>query len=436
MSSRFLQAYINDRLVGTLREENSLWAFDYDPDWSSDPDTFDLSPALPRSTPSHIDGGSVRPIQWYFDNLLPEESMRTMQADEAKVPAADAFGLLAYYGAESAGSLVLRSVDDIPLAEAGMRPLPDDVLAQRIHNLPRASLSKDAPKRMSLAGAQHKLLVIVKDEELFEPEAAAVSTHILKPNSQHKHYPATVINEYFIMRLATMLGLPVPNVTRRYTPEPVYLIERFDRKVFEDRTERIHAIDACQLLNLDRTYKYTVANLETLEKLIQLCRNKTLNRMRLFEWLVFNVLVGNDDSHLKNLSFLVSSDGIEKSPNYDMLCSAVYWTKALAPDNARWPDVELALSLPGAKFFSDVTRQVLVDAGEALGLSPSTAARELDRQLRHIEAAAEHLHELIDKENEALASRLRAQDREIEGRVLRTIRHGVIHDMVNQIRNG
>src|SRR5208283_2238955 len=54
-----------------------------------------------------VDSSSKRSVQWYFDNLLPEESARDLLAKEAKIDVADAFGLLAYYGAESAGSLTL-----------------------------------------------------------------------------------------------------------------------------------------------------------------------------------------------------------------------------------------------------------------------------------------------------------------------------------------
>ena len=50
------------------------------------------------------DAGSLRPVQWYFDNLLPEEAQRTLVARPAGTDPGDAFGLLAYYGGESAGS--------------------------------------------------------------------------------------------------------------------------------------------------------------------------------------------------------------------------------------------------------------------------------------------------------------------------------------------
>jgi serine/threonine-protein kinase HipA len=46
---RKLIAYLNGRAVGTLAEGNDLWTFEYDREWTGLPDSFDLSPALPRS---------------------------------------------------------------------------------------------------------------------------------------------------------------------------------------------------------------------------------------------------------------------------------------------------------------------------------------------------------------------------------------------------
>jgi len=118
---------------------------------------------------------------------------------------------------------------------------------------------------MSLAGAQNKLLVVLRDGALFEPMGSEPSTHILKPNHVSDDYPASVINEYLVMSLAHKLGLQVPPVFRRYTPEPVYIVERFDRTV--DATghrHRRHIIDACQLLNKSRAFKYKTATLQTL----------------------------------------------------------------------------------------------------------------------------------------------------------------------------
>ena len=150
--------------------------------------------------------------------------LRTLLAGDARLDAADAFGLLAWYGAESAGSLTLLPPEAALQATEPLRPLPDEPLQARILQMPKAPLTHAAIKRMSLAGAQHKLAVVLQEGALFEPAGVTPSTHILKPHHPDEDYPHSVINEWFVMRLAQRLGLDVPNVHRRYVPSPVYLV--------------------------------------------------------------------------------------------------------------------------------------------------------------------------------------------------------------------
>ena len=304
MSGRSLRASINQMEVGTLQEVAGLWSFQYGAGWLGNPRGFALSPHLPLTAETLLDGASKRPVQWYFDNLLPEEGQRVLLAGDAKLDAADAFGLLAWYGAESAGSVTLLPPDAAPQKAEPLRPLPDDALEARIRQLPKAPLTHAAIKRMSLAGAQHKLAVVLQDDALFEPAGATPSTHILKPDHPDEGYPHSVINEYFVMRLAKRLGLDVPEVHRRYVPSPVYLIDRFDRIPDGQSWQRRHVIDACQLLGLDRSFKYSQGSMESLAALANACRSPAVARARLFGWLVFNVLVGNSDAHLATLGWL------------------------------------------------------------------------------------------------------------------------------------
>jgi len=104
-----LNVSINENQVGQLRELNDIWSFEYDTSWLQNPSAFSLSPCLAMTTPLHVDGSSSRPVQWYFDNLLPEELLREVLAKESKLAMADAFGLLEHFGSESAGSLVLKA---------------------------------------------------------------------------------------------------------------------------------------------------------------------------------------------------------------------------------------------------------------------------------------------------------------------------------------
>ncbi len=436
--SRILEVSVNERLVGHLREAADLWAFEYDPEWSVAVDGFDLSPALPRSSRAHIDGASNRPVQWYFDNLLPEETLRSVLAKEADVIADDAFGLLEYYGAESAGSLVLRAPVSQHSPSMGLRPLSQEALSKRIRDMPQASLGHDAPKKMSLAGAQHKLVVVLRGDDLFEPLPGTASTHILKPNHPSEGYPASVMNEYFTMRLAGAVGMNVPAVSRQYVPEPVYIVERFDRLQDSESVGRRHVIDACQLLNKSRSFKYSAANLETLAEVIKACRNRAAARLQIYRWLVFNVLVGNGDNHLKNLSFMVGPEGINLAPAYDLLSTAAYATRATASEKATWPEVELALSIGDARNFAQIDRPKIRQAGRALGLGAATVERELSRMARDMLMKARALLNEIenDVEAELAKSRLPEEARQHIGgelRLLRAITHIVIQDMVGRI---
>ncbi len=431
---RTLNAYLNDQRVGTLSEGNDLWRFEYDPAWGNAPSSFDLAPGLSRATPLHQDGATQRPVQWYFDNLLPEETLREALIKDAGVKGDDAFALLQYLGAESAGSLVLLPPDGDAKPRGRLKPLLDDALSQRIRNLPRQSLSSGAPKQMSVAGAQHKLLVVLRDGKLYEPVGSKPSTHILKPDHLSDDYPASVINEYAMLRLAAQLGLGAPAVHRMYVPEPAYIIERFDRYQDEQgHTQRRHVIDACQLLGKSRNFKNTSASLQTMAACIAQCRIRATARQRLYRWLIFNVLTGNDDNHLKNISFMVGRDGIEVSPPYDMLCTAVYRTIAFADERATWPAVDMMIALPGATKFGQVTREAVLLAGAALGLDRRISERELDRMASALPPAFATLREEIEAQNLAYPTPVK---RFLGGelRLLLTIEKIVIPFMVGRVK--
>lgn len=430
---RTLTAFLNDIRIGTLSEGDDLWSFAYDAKWATAPDSFDLSPSLQRTQLVHHDGGSDRPVQWYFDNLLPEENLREAVSREANIRGDDAFALLEYLGAESAGSLVLLPPDRNLPEHGSLQPLCDDDLCKRIRNLPRATLSSGAPKRISAAGAQNKLLVVYRDSALYEPVGSEPSTHILKPNHLGDDYPASVINEYVVMSLALELGLRVPPVFRRYTPEPVYIVERFDRHVDDaGHVQRRHVIDACQLLNKPRAFKYRNATLQTLAEIVTHCRNRVAARLQLYVWLVFNVLIANNDNHLKNLSFTVSKEGINLAPAYDLLSTATYHTRAFANERANWPAVEMAIALPDAPTFGAVTRESVLRAGEALGLPRRIGERELDRLTRTLPGAFGKLETAIATQNAQYPDSVRPFSGG-EVRLIRTIRHVVIPDMIARV---
>lgn len=65
------------------------------------------------------------------------------------------------------------------------------------------------------------------------------------------------------MRLAAELGVPVPGVDLLRLPEPLYVIERFDRQAAKKdggdagaSVQRLHRIDLCQALGVSPSKKY------------------------------------------------------------------------------------------------------------------------------------------------------------------------------------
>lgn len=429
MNERQLNVWINLDLIGVLSERNGLWAFTYYPAWLEKRSAYPLSPNLPLQKEQLIDGATDRPVQWYFDNLLPEEEQRRLIADAAHVGVEDAFGMLQHFGAESAGSLSLLPPGQEP--EIGhVVPLPEAELAERIRNMPQVPLAEQAPKRMSLAGAQHKVGVVFDGRGLFDPIGTTPSTHILKPEHPSPHFSQSVINEWFVMTLARRLKLPVPRVYRMYLPVPVFLIERFDRWKTENGWERMHCIDACQLLNLDRSVKYNQGSVERLKQMADACAIPVLARLELYKWLLFNVMVGNDDAHLKNISFLMNSKGAQLAPFYDLLSTAAWETQMFDKDG--WPErCTMAWPIGTVDRLANLNRDILLTAGETLGIKPTTALKQISQLAQDLQREANDLMEEVQQENERISKERPELQATFAGemRAIRAIVYIVIREM-------
>ena len=116
---------------------------------------------------------------------------------------------------------------------------------------------------MSAAGAQPKLLVTMKGKPpecgLFEPVGDEPSMQLLKPDSPATtRYPHAAINEFFCMQLARAMEILVPDTYLVRVPTACYIIDRFDRDLSSTPPHRRHIIDAAQLLNYARTFKYAL----------------------------------------------------------------------------------------------------------------------------------------------------------------------------------
>ena len=134
------------------------------------------------------------------------------------------------------------------------------------------------------------------------------------------------------MRMAGAAVLPVRKVGLLQVPEPVYVDERSDRSfdplqlrpdtgAQPPAVQRLHIIDACQLLNKSRLLKPAGATVDTLREAIERTGDTLALPQRVFRWRVFNLLVANDGCHLKNLSCIVQANTITLAPHYDLLAT-------------------------------------------------------------------------------------------------------------------
>ncbi len=423
MPHRHLCIWYEGERLGELHEQSGIWSFIYTQKWLARPDAFSISPHIPLQSEMLVDSSTYRHVQWFFDNLLPEEDARTALYTLMPRRQHDAFNLLQEYGGESAGALTILEPGTQP-AKGSVAALSYAQLSQRIIDMPVTPLASSSKKKMSLAGAQHKVAVIYRYGLFFEPEGSAISTYILKPMHQHsEQYWATVCNEFVVMRLAGKLGLNVPQVHMLHIPDPVYLIQRFDRLGTSPNFTRTHIVDGCQMLGLYPGAKYQASNTQSLEQLIQMTDKKAVTRLRIFDWALFNMLVGNTDAHLKNLSFISTPSGYELSPHYDLLSTLIY------SDAKRVLDDDLSQPMGSASRIREVRMDHILAFASEIGVNASAASRRVKIILSKILKAMMGLR----NEVEALDYGEGHASKPGDLRMLREIEHKCIKEMIGQI---
>jgi serine/threonine-protein kinase HipA len=181
----------------------------------------------------------------------------------------------------------------------------------------------------SLAGAQAKFACCIYEGQIYLPGAARPTTHIVKlPIRSGEKLLDSVLNEYLSMRLAKLCGLTVPEVMILGDKVPLFGIERFDRTPSSNGVRRLHTQDFCQALGVPSREKYENHGGPSFASCYGLVKEHSIDAahdlLGLLDWVGFNLALGNNDSHAKNLSLILSSDGIKLAPFYDLVCTALY----------------------------------------------------------------------------------------------------------------
>lgn len=340
----------------------------------------------------------VRPVSRrlppFFSNLLPEGHLRTYLAEQAGVKPEREFFLLAMLGSDLSGAVTVT-----PLRADGhpMEPLESREPIRREN--------EDGVLRFSLAGVQLKFSAILEAAGGLTVPANGTGGHwIVKlPSTQFRAVPE---NEFAMLALARAIGIQVPE-TRLVDVQEIrgipqgasrllgraLVVRRFDR---EADGSLVHMEDFAQVFGLFPDDKYGHRSYANLAAVLR-AEGEAQDTEEFFRRLVFSVLIGNGDMHLKNWSLLHPRGGRTRlSPAYDFVATAPYL-----------PGDKLALRFGGSSSLKEITADQIRRFADTAGL-PVHPLWELHHQTREAtwrawrslperDVLPDDLHRLIDQ---------------------------------------
>lgn len=375
--------------AGVLADERGGLRFAYDPAWVAAG-----RPPLSHSLP--LDGDPAPPVvHAYFGGLLPEGEPRRLLARRLGVSERNDFALLGALGGDCAGAITLAPPGSPSGGEEPIDWLDDARLAELIATLPDQPMlaDEDGEIRLSLAGAQDKLPVVVETSSgrIGLTSGRTPSTHILK--MPIARFPGTVVNEAFCLAFGYRLGVPTVEAWPRRAGDHAYLlVGRYDRLHRADGVERLHQEDFCQALGVPSERKYEVEGGPSLADCFALVRRATSvpakHTLMLLDAVGLNFLVGNHDAHGKNFSLRRSRERTELAPFYDILSTVAY--SGLAR--------KAAMGIGGERRPDYVGRRHLDRLCATAGLGGAAARRRLLAMAREAPSAAREVRAILAEE--------------------------------------
>jgi serine/threonine-protein kinase HipA len=154
------------------------------------------------------------------------------------------------------------------------------------------------------------------------PKAAVAhcgSPWIAKFPAKNDTYPVCR-TELAVMRLAKQCGLNVPDIDfMSIQKRDIYLIERFDRVTAGNQLRRLPYASALTMLEAHEIAAHEYSYRDLVNVLRRFGSKPDDDLRELFRRMAFNILVGNDDDHLRNHAFLFDQRGCRLSPLYDVV---------------------------------------------------------------------------------------------------------------------
>jgi serine/threonine-protein kinase HipA len=390
-----------------LAGDRQLFAFEQN--YIDDPQRPTLSLSFKGST-----GGlmtNFRPVERrvpvFFSNLLPEGHLRDYLAKRGDVNPDREFFLLTVLGADLPGALVVE-----PLG-GDERSAPHDAGEDDAHDDGHGG---EEPLRFSLAGVQLKFSAIIEASGgLTIPAGGLGGSWIVKlPSARFKALPE---NEFAMLELARRIGISVPEnklievASIKRLPEQAHTVEgralavkRFDR-LPDGRA--VHMEDFAQVFGEFPNNKYKFHSYANIAAVLwaEIGEKAVIEFVRR---LVFTVVIGNADMHLKNWSVLYPDQRKPAlSPAYDFVATLPYL-----------PGDRLGLSFGNSRSLSEVTPDQMrrfadaarIPASPLWKIAVETAERTAEswKTLEHADVLPKDLKHSIEKQILSVAATVRA----------------------------
>jgi serine/threonine-protein kinase HipA len=355
-----LDIFLNNIKVGVLtRLPDSRTLFSFDKNYISDINR----PILSQSYFS-ADGTLLTDTRSYnskippfFSNLLPEGHLREYLAALGSIKPNNEFDLLKLLGEDLPGAVIVR-----PTSKSTSYIKKNNNKKET----PRSDKVKEQILRFSLAGVQLKFSALMERQGgLTIPASGIGGDWIIKlPSPTHDNVPE---NEYAMMHMASEVGIPIPEIKLvplsniaglpefgKLRGANALAVKRFDRT---REGHRIHIEDFAQVYNIFPENKYKGVSFNNIAGMIWVLTGE--NGLKDYiSRLVYTILIGNGDMHLKNWSFIYSDKHVaELSPAYDMVSTVPYI-----------PNDRLALKLVNTKDMKTCNLMLFEKLVEKVGL--------------------------------------------------------------------
>lgn len=380
--------YLNDRYVGLLQFKDGYGSFTYE----------DLEPSHPvlglrfEYDPDYASTPEVAVPSW-FANLLPERGsgLRAFYSRQLGLSDVNDFLLLIYLGHDLPGAVRVEVDDGLPLQMASA--------------LEKAHVAQDGGNiSFSLSGMQLKYSMLEDGVGFSVPGMDELGDWIVKlPSGVYVKMPE---NESIMMTWASAVGIDVPEhrlVKGHFLyglPEGqierndiAYAVRRFDRTP----EGRVHQEDFAQILDLIPSQKDRGSQDLIGQVILNECPEGDFREY--IRRLVFCVVAGNTDEHLKNWSLRYpDTRSARLSPAYDLAAVNSY---------SRFRNAKLTLPIAGQNDVRLITVRHFQEFAQNLGADvdvTTAVVRDTVKQLaetwptiRNNPQTPEFVREYLDK---------------------------------------